>query len=171
MCRVEETTGKCDYKKQWEIKIKIFGRVHKLKNSMVSRPRMKLWMLRALTSILLWTCFAQLMTLGEMFGLRLLKGWPFCFTQPGSELSSIPPKLILPPKRLYKNNGYLMVSCNGGLNQMRAARTLSSSLIGDERDNPGRQQPRWRPGGARPKRGKNTQKLPLFLPTSKLEPF
>lgn len=107
MCRVEETSGKCDYRKQWEMKIKMFGegKVEKLKNSMVSRSRMKLWMIRALTTILIWTCFAHLMTLGEIFGPKLLKGWPSCFTQSTSELplvdpelSSTPPKLILPPK-------------------------------------------------------------------------
>ena len=107
MCRVEETSGKCDYKKQWEMKMKIFGegKVEKLKNSMVSRSRMKLWMIRAITTIFLWTCFAQLMTLGEMFGPRLLKGWPSCFIHSElplvAELSSIPPKVILPPKSKY----------------------------------------------------------------------
>ncbi|OAY65840.1 Uncharacterized protein ACMD2_00859 [Ananas comosus] len=57
--------------------------------------------------------------------------------------SSVADKLVvLPPKRIYKNSGYLMVSCNGGLNQMLAAicdmvtvaRYLNVTLIVPELD-------------------------------------
>lgn len=83
------------------------SRVEKLKTSMVaSRPRMKLWMIRATTSVLLWTCIVQLTALGEMWGPRVLKGWPSCFTQDSSAVAaalddklawSSPPR-VLPPK-------------------------------------------------------------------------
>ena len=150
MCKSEKSIY---HKKLWEMKVKFLGG-SKFKNSLVSRSRMSLWMIRAMTILLLWSCFVHLVALGEMWGPRLLKGWPSCFNHghdfpmaAAQDMASLPMKIALPPKSklklqqsqecfrfflihfcalcfdlgIYQNNGYLMISCNGGLNQMRAA--------------------------------------------------
>lgn len=117
MCRIERKSERksCEHKEEEEqekrerkieMGLKAMGgvgesRAEKLKNSM-SRSRMKLWLIRATTSVLLWTCVVQLTALGDMWGPRVLKGWPSCFSQESSvhnavSVPFVPPR-ILPPK-------------------------------------------------------------------------
>jgi len=52
------------------------------------RGRMKLWMIRATTTVILWTCIVQLTAIGDLWGPRVLKGWPSCFTHVDSSASN-----------------------------------------------------------------------------------
>lgn len=72
------------------------GRAEKAKGSIVSRPLVKLWIIRATSSLLLWTCLVQLTALGGTWGPRLLKGWPSCSSQDTARTA--PARLLLPPK-------------------------------------------------------------------------
>lgn len=108
MCRFEKSTGakyaeREGQKLEMGLKSLADMRGEKSKGLVVSRPRMKLWMIRATTTVLLWTCVVQLTALGEMWGPRVLKGWPSCFTPSDSPMelkssSSVAQRIALPPK-------------------------------------------------------------------------
>lgn len=106
MCRLKDCE-ESNRRRKWGImgfKTATFGgdRLEKLRNSgVVSRSRMKLWIIRATTSILLWTCLVQLTALSETRGLRVLKGWPSCFSQESAAVAlDVHSHLarVLPPK-------------------------------------------------------------------------
>lgn len=86
----------------------IGGEKHKCppSSAAAARSRMKLWMVRATTTVLLWTCVVQLTAVGETWGPRVLKGWPSCLTasEEAAALAAVRPEPIvekpaLPPKR------------------------------------------------------------------------
>ena len=71
------------------------SRVEKLKSKIFSGPRMKLWMIRAMTSVLWWTCLVQFTALREIWGPRILKGWPSCTSHGSASAARV---RVLPPK-------------------------------------------------------------------------
>ncbi|KAM0936756.1 putative GDP-fucose protein O-fucosyltransferase [Dioscorea sansibarensis] len=96
------------------------------------RARLQTWFTRVCSCVIVWACVAQLFALGPIwFSPRIFApsrnrffffgySWFPNFSLRSDSLS-LPPPLSRLPSRIYESNGYLKVSCNGGLNQMRSA--------------------------------------------------
>lgn len=109
MCKIEGNRRKLGDSTAMELKALGGSKIDKLKSSMVSSGlRVRPWLIRLTTTVMLWTCIVQLISLREVWGPGVLKGWPSCFSHESAAAAvsgveenplSVPPKIVFPPKR------------------------------------------------------------------------
>ncbi|XP_054801657.1 rhamnogalacturonan I rhamnosyltransferase 1-like [Prosopis cineraria] len=89
-----------------QLKILGSGKIERPKR-LIIRPRIKVWMVRTITTVILWSCVVQLMALCDLWAPRLLKDMPCYFSHTDSspplkideEKSRVSAKTVLPPPR------------------------------------------------------------------------
>lgn len=103
MCKLDDKFEKREEKEEGRMSMKFVSEFHERQDLMISHARTLLWIVRGMTTLLLWSFVIRLLTMGEVWGPTLLKTWPSCFT-PSSvmsdqvELSYVRPKFYYPPK-------------------------------------------------------------------------
>lgn len=105
MCKLEVNNLKSG--RHWDGGLNVLG-LGKVRDTSAgyfkdSRAKMKPWLKRLVTTLLVWTCVIQFVGRGEGWGPRLLKSWPSCSSSSTDEILPYMPSIVqkkvhFPPK-------------------------------------------------------------------------